>query len=313
MFSFGVTLPIVLFMALGLFCRRASVLEAETAEKLNGFCFQVLLPALIFYNIYNIDFAAEFSASLMIFSVTAHVVLIAVLCAILFPALKDKAKAAGYTHLCYRSNYSMIGIAVVQNMFGDNGARIAFMLIPVTLIMFNLAAVILFSYAQSEEGGSVGAGLRNVCANILKNPLIVWSAVGVALSLAPVSLPGVVYHTARSLSAVTIPFCLIVIGAQINLQALRSNARDVIALSCVRLIVVPLVMVPIAVAAGFRGAALAALFAVYAAPAAAASAIMAHKYKIYPEIATQVLTTTTVFGGPTFFVGIALMRYLELF
>jgi len=312
-FSFGATMPIVLCMALGLFCRYRGLLEIEMAEKLGTFCFQVLLPGLIFYNIYNIDFATEFSPPLMLFAVTAHVVLIAVLCLILFPACKDRAKAAGFVHLCYRSNYSMIGIALVTNMFGSGGARIAFMLIPVTLILFNVAAVVLFSFAQVGPGGPPGAQAREICVNVLTNPLIVSSVVATLLSLSPLSLPGVLYDTSRSLALMAIPFCLIVIGAQINVQALRDNARVVVWLSCVRLVAVPLVMLPIAVAFGFRGAELAALFAVYASPAAAASAIMAQKYNIYPEIAMQVLTATTIFGGPTVFVGIAVMRYFQLF
>ena len=313
MFSFNATMPIVLFMALGLFSRHLKIIELETAKKLNNFCFQILLPALVFYNIYRIDFQTEFSADLIIFACIAHVGVILALCFIFFPAMKDKAKAATFVHICYRSNHSMFGIAVVQNMFGEAGSRAAMMLLLPTVILFNFAAVVLLSYAQVKENTSTAAMLKEVGVNVLKNPLIVTCVFTILLALSPLSLPFFLYSTVRSVASVTIPFCLIVFGVQIDFKSLRSNMRTVLALSFARLVIVPFVMTCVAILAGFRGIELAALFSFYAAPVATAVSIMAYKYDVYPDLSTQALTITSAFCGFTIFAGISILRYLQFF
>ena len=187
------------------------------------------------------------------------------------------------------------------------------MLIPGTLILFNLVAVILFSYCCVKEDSPPGQIVREFLLNLLKNPLIVTSIVGLAVSLSPITLPVFLYTTARNVAGVAVPFCLIVIGSQIDFGCLKRDVKTVSAMSCVRLVIVPLVMVPIAIYMGFRGPALAALLVIFSSPCAAAGAIMAQKYDIYPDLANQTLATTTVFGGLTNFIWISVMRYFEFF
>lgn len=312
-FSFNATMPIVLCMALGMLSRRVGLIDKDMSTKLGNFCFTILLPAMLFYSIYSIDFAAEFSLSLVLFAGISQICLIAVLCLMFFSTIKDKARAATYVHLCYRSNYSMYGIALAQGMFGDAGMRVAAMLIPVTLILFNFVAVMLFSYCSVKEGSPPGQVVREFVLNLLKNPLIVASVVGLIVSVSPIIMPSFLHTTAGNIAGMTVPLCLIVIGAQIDFGGLRRDAKIVVVMSCARLVIVPLVMVPIAIYFGFRGAALAALLVTFSSPCANSGAIMAQKYNVYPELATQTQATTTVFGGLTNFAWISVLRYFELF
>lgn len=313
-FSFNATAPVILCMALGLFLQRIGLFDQPFSRRLSNICFQVFMPVMLLFNIYNIDFGEQFLYELVIFAVVAQACLITLLCLIFFPAFKqDKAKAAAYIHLCYRSNYVMFGVALSQNMFGTPGLRIASMLIPVSLIMFNITAVMLFSYCSVTEKVSGRQLFLQVVRNIVKNPLIVTSALALPFSLSPLSMPAFLYTTAGNLAGVTVPLCLVVIGSQIDLSSLKNNAKIVSIMSCARLVIVPMVMLPIAVYMGFRGAALAALFVLFASPCANAGAIMAQKYNVYPDLANQVLAATTVFGGLTSFAWIILLRYFELF
>ena len=313
LFSFNATMPIVLCMALGLFSRRAGMIDREMSRRLNNYCFSVLLPVMLFYIIYGIDFAAEFSPGLVLFAGISQVFLIAALCLIFFSTVKDKARAATYVHLSYRTNFSMYGVALAQGMFGAAGMRMAAMLVPLAMILFNVVAVILFSYCSVKENSSPWQIARECLLNAVKNPLIVACVAGLAVSLSPITLPVFLYTTARNISGVTVPLCLIVIGSQIDFGGLRRNVRIVTAMTCARLVAVPVVMTTIAIYMGFRGVALAVLLVFFSAPCANAGAIMAQKYNVCPDLANQTLATTTVFGGLTNFVWISILRYFELF
>lgn len=289
------------------------MINQDMAPRLGNFCFTLLLPAMLFYSIYSIDFTAEFSLSLVLFATISQICLIAVLCLIFFSTVKDKARAATYVHLSYRSNYAMYGVALAQGMFGAAGVQVAAMLIPGTLILFNLVAVILFSYCSVKADSSPGQVAREFALNLVKNPLIVTSVVGVVVSLSPITLPVFLYTTTRNISLMTVPFCLIVIGSQIDFGGLKSDIKAMFAMSFIRLAIVPLVMIPIAIHMGFRGAALAALLVLFSSPCATAGAIMAQKYNVYPDLANQTLAATTVFGGLTNFIWISVLRYFEFF
>ena len=312
-FSFNATMPIILCMALGLLTRRVGLIDKDMSLRLGNFCFSVLFPALLFYNLYSIDFTAEFSLSLVLFTGITIVCLITALCIIFFSTIKDKARAATYVHLTYRSNFSMYGVALAQGMFGDIGLRMVAMLIPITLILFNFVAVMLFSYCSLKEGSPTGQLVREFLLNLAKNQLIIASVVGLLVSVSPITLPLFLYTTAGNIAGITVPFCLIVIGAQIDLSGLRQDVKTVVALSCARLIIVPMVIMPIAIYAGFRGPALAAVLVIFSTPCANSGVIMAQRYNVYPELSTQALAVTTVFGGLTNFVWISILRYFQFF
>jgi len=300
-------------MILGFVSRRLGLLELDTAKKVIDYCFQILLPTLLFFNIYNVDFAAEFSPRLVLFAFFGILGTIMVLSLIFFPLMKDKAKAATCIHVGFRSNYTMFGLMIAYNMYGQPGQRIASMLLPVVLIVFNIATVILLSSCTAKSTDSLAKTIRDVCVNLLKNPLIIASVVGTIVSVSPLSMPVFLFSAVRSVANITAPLTLIVLGALLDVESLRSNVKMVLAVSSVRLIIVPVVVISIAVSVGFREAELAALFSLFAAPVASASAIMAMKFDVYPILTTQVLAMTTTLAGFTNFIGISILRYLQLF
>ena len=312
-FSFNATMPVILCMVLGLFSRRAGLLDKGMSSRLGSFCFSVLLPVMIFYSIYSADFAAEFSLNLVLFVGISQVCLIAALCLIFFSTVKDKARAATYVHLCYRSNFSMYGIALAYGMFGAVGIQVAAMLLPIVLILYNFVAVVLFSYCCVKEDSPPGEIVREFFLNLLKNPLIIATVVGLIVSVSSITLPTFLYTTTQNISGMAVPLCLIVVGAQIDFGGFKKDARTVGLMSCARLVVIPLIMTPIAIYMGFRGVALAALLVIVSSPCATSGAIMAQKYNIYPDLTNQTLATTTVFGGLTNFVWISILRYFEFF
>ena len=151
LFSINATLPVVLCMAVGIFVRWRKTVDAETSKRLSALCFKLFLPVLTFNNIRAIDFRSDFSSRLITCAFLGILVMFAALLLILGSVVKDKEWLAACVHVGFRSNYIMLGIPLAQNMFGQEGVRIASMLIPVATIPFNFLTLFLFSVADCKE------------------------------------------------------------------------------------------------------------------------------------------------------------------
>ena len=63
LFALNATMPIVLTIALGYFIKRVGLMTVSVAHAVNKIVFMVLLPAMLFLNIYNIEDLGSLSLS----------------------------------------------------------------------------------------------------------------------------------------------------------------------------------------------------------------------------------------------------------
>lgn len=312
-FSMNATLPVVLCMAAGFLMRLLGKLDDHTISKLSDVCFVLFLPSLLFSSVHSIDFHANFSPSLLLYAFLGVIILVVILPPLYMALTKDLKKAVAWAQVSYRSNYLMFGIALVQNMFGAEGVQVASMLVPVAVITFNFVTVVLFSIADVQRDQPLPKKLLHTVANIFRNPLIIGALLALIVVFAEIPLPSWALSTVNSIGSVSSPLCLVIMGAQIDLKSLRRNAASVVSITAVRLVLIPLVgMIP-AVMMGFRGAELGSLFILFASPCANSCIIMSQRYDVYPKFTAQVVMMTTAFSGLTIFLGITLLRYLQLF
>lgn len=311
-FSMNTTLPVVLCMAIGIWLRWKKRVDQATSGHLSALCFRLFLPVLTFNNLRSIDFGADFSPRLITAALLGIMVMFTALLLILSLLFQDKIWLAACTHVGFRSNYIMMGIPLAQNMFGESGVRVASMLIPIVVIPFNFIALFLFSLPEREGGVSAWALLKSTLDKAVKNPLIIATALGALASLCGVSFPLFLETTLLNVGGIASALCLIVLGTQISFEQKIQHPRRVFGMTLTRLILVPLVMLSVYVALGFRGAELAALLALFATPCANSAAIMARQYHIKPVFTAQVTATTTLLSGLTIFAGVFLLRTLGL-
>ena len=221
--------------------------------------------------------------------------------------------AGGLRSCGFRSNYILLGIPLAQNMFGQEGVQIAAMLIPVAIIPFNFLTLFLFSLADTGNT-SVGALLKSTLSKVVRNPLILSILFGIPFSLTGFAFPVFLEKTLQNIGGVASTFSLITLGTQIVLDRKQmGDVGKIVKMTLTRLVFVPVVLLSIFVAAGFRGAELGALFVLFASPCANSCGIMARQYNIKPEFTAQMVGITTLFSGLTTFVGITLLKGLGLF
>jgi predicted permease len=312
LFGFNAIAPLLFAMLTGWLIARKGHINEENISFLNLLCFRYLLALHIFNSVLSIDFFGEFSPALILVGVSG--ILGAMLLAWLVFSLtvRDRARRCIFIVSSFRSNNLVFALPLAANLFGRDNIQAAAMLSPVTIILFNLFSVIaMVSHARRPESG-MKAALKRAVTDIAHNPLIIGSVLGILFSLLRIRLPGFLRSGVSSVASAASPVSLILLGAQIDIQKLAGNIKPVLGACLLRLVIVPGLLVPLAILAGFRGPELGALLVAFAAPCAVSTLIMARNYGIDPVFAGQTVYLSTVLSLFTIFGAVSTLRALEL-
>jgi predicted permease len=271
-----------------------------------------------------LDFFSEFNVSVGLFFVISISAIFIVAWIVFTLTIHDIERRAILIASSYRSNNLIYALPLAANLFGVEGVKVAAALVPITIIFFNFYAVIVMVYHAEkknalenietpEKRNSISVALKHCVLEIIKNPLIIGSVGGIALSMSGIALPAFLRSGLNSIGLAATPVALILLGAQINFKTLRGHVKQVLGVCLLRLVLVPAIFVPLMVIVGFRGPDLGALAIAFSAPAAIANMIMARNYNLAPAFAAQTVYLSTVISLFTIFCLISALRALGLF
>jgi predicted permease len=321
-FSFNAVAPMFFPIILGWFIKWRKHINEENINFLNRICFRYLLAFHIFNSTVTIDFHEEFNPRLISLCSLSVFLVMAAAWALFSLTIRDREKRCIFIVSAFRSNNIIYALPMAANLFGAEGVKVAAMLVPVTIILFNFFCVMTMVYhAPANSGdGTPDAGGRDVAAtlkgtvmDILRNPLIIGSVLGILVSLSGVKLPLFIRNGINGVAATGTPLALVLLGAQMDFKQLTGNIGPALGACALRLVIVPGILVPVMAAAGFRGPELGALMVAFAAPCAVTNLIMARNYRINPPFAAQTVYLSTALSLPTMFIAISLLRGLGLF
>lgn len=294
--SIQVVVPLILMMGAGVVVRLSGLADGELLRRVDNIAFRVFLPVLQFYNIYAIDLSKPFDGGLMAFGIACILVLLALAMLFIPRIVRQKEQSTVLIQAIVRSNFIIFGLPVVTSLFGDSGAGVVVVLGSVVVPLFNALTVFMFSVML----GNKVRPLR-ILGNILRNPLVVASLLGMGLLLLGVSLPGVVVKTAKDMASAATPVCLLTLGGSLNLRGVMQNRRLLLFGNLMRMLVVPGLFLTVSVLLGYRAEALAALMILFAAPTAVSSFTMAQQMGGDSHLASQMVATTTTLSVLTIF------------
>ena len=169
--------------------------------------------------------------------------------------------------------------------------------------MFNLLAVLTFELLR---GGKVNVG--RILLKIIQNPLIIASLLGAVCAALKIQFPEYLDKPMKSLGSVATPFAMVLVGASLTLKSLEKNKKLVLFVSAARLILSPLLVVPVAVLLGFRDAALVGILTATAAPTAVVSVAMSYELGGDGELAAEIVATTSLLSLLTMFLWVLALR-----
>ncbi len=300
-----VVTPMVLLMAVGAGVRKAGLMDRPTMRKVDKLTFRLFMPVLLFKNIYETDLSQHFDLREVLFALTALLALFAF--ALLVPPrlVKGPAQAASIGQAIVRSNYILFGISVAQSIYGEGNTGPVALLGAIVVPLTNAMSVVILELGRS---GQAGAG--QIFRSILKNPMVVAALAALALMALPFRIPALLWSVIRDIAGVTTTISFISLGVSLDLGEARANRRLLTLGVVLRMVLVPLIFLPISVALGFRGPTLCALLVLFAAPAAVASYPMAVAMGADGPLSGQLVCVTTVVSVFTMFCFTFLFRAL---
>lgn len=325
-FAANAVLPIVLTIAFGYILKRIGVLTKDFLDVGNKLTFRVFLPAMLFYNVYEISSLGEINFKFIIFGVIAILVIFAMSMVLGCAFTKDSAKRGALIQAVFRSNYAIIGIPLAASLFGDKGAAAAGVMSAFCVPLFNALGVIVLTLFNKDRGRKID--VKKILTEIVKNPLIlatvagllalgvreIFTVAGIGFRLSDVT---VLFKVLENVKSICTPFALIVLGGRFEFSAVSRLWKEILFGTAVRTVVVPVVGLSAAYMLkdylGLSGEHFATFIGVFATPVAVASAIMAKEMGADDELAGQLVVWTSLVSTVTTFVYVTWLRFAGIF
>lgn len=268
--SFSSVLPLILNLAIGYFMMKIKLLDEHTSDKMNTAVFKLFLPLSLFNNIYHTDISSVFNGKLTIFMISALVISFLFLMVFVPIFVKTQNQKGVIIQAIFRGNFLIFGLPVVTALCGDEKVGLTSLLIGIIVPVYNILAVICMEFFREGK-----VNFKKVFLGMVKNPLIIASALGIVFVALGIKIPNVFEKSITDISKVATPMSLIVLGASFTFSSLKGNTAKLIWGALGRLVFTPLVFVPVAVYLGFRGIELATVLVFLASPTAVSSYVMA--------------------------------------
>jgi len=308
-FSLNATVPVFLMMLLGLFFRKIGWIDEVFASKMNKFVFLVPLPILVFEDLATVDFAEVWNIKFVLFCFGATVISIAIAAAVSC-LWKDKTIQGEFIQASYRSSAALLGIAFIQNIYGNAG--MAPLMIIGSVPLYNIMAVIVLSFFQPERKGIDAKVLKKTARGIVTNPIIIGIAAGLLWSALKIPMPHILEKTISSIGGMATPMGLMAMGATFDIRKAFAKVKPAAVAAGIKLVGFCAVFLPIAVSLGFRQEELVAILVMLGSATTVSCFVMAKNMGHEGVLSSSVVMLTTMFSAFTLTAWLYILRNFGL-
>ena len=247
-FSLNATVPIFLMMILGLFFNKIGWMDEEFANKMNKFVFRVPLPVLLFGDLAVVDIKEAWDTKFVIFCFIITLISITIAIGISC-LLKDRSIQGEFIQGAYRSSAALLGIAFIQNIYGNSGQ--APLMIIGSVPLYNIMAVVVLSFSSRDKNGMDKALIKKTLIGIITNPIIIGIVAGLLWSALKLPMPVILHKAVSSIGGVATPMGLMAMGATFDIKKAFGKIKPTVIAAFIKLVGFVAVFMPLAVATGF--------------------------------------------------------------
>lgn len=297
-YSINVTIPVFLVMVIGYFLKQIGILNEEFVKVCNKFNFTVTLPFLLFRDISSVDIKAVFDLEYVLFCALATTVCFWTIWGGAKLFIKDKSIIGAFVQASFRSSAAIIGLAFIQNIYGQSAMGPLMMIGAVPL--YNVYAVLVLTFEGESPDGKKDTGrIKKACINILKNPIIIAILLGLVVSLCNIQFPVIINKTVNNIAQLATPLALIGMGAGFEGAKALGKIKPTLAAAFIKLVLQAAVFVPVAVWMGFDGEKIIAILVMLAAPTTPSCYIMAKNMNNDGVLTASTVVVTTLLAAFT--------------
>lgn len=314
--ALNAVIPIACLLWLGWFLVRCNVIDRDFARKGNKWAFNTFLPITFFNTIRNANFAASFRGNTLTFIVAG--LLICALFGFLLGAfvIKTPDQKGVFAQAIIRTNVVIFGLPIAKSLYDISELTTMIMALAIAAPLLNVLSVIALSIYPDETGSGSKIDVRKIFVNVVTNPIIVGTIVGlitnIVLNSFGLTLYAPIDSVLTTIGNLATPVLLIFVGALLTFDNLKKYAKTVTGYTLLRLVMIPLVATVIAAAAGFRGVDLAVIMLMFATPAPVATVGMAAGQKKDSILAGLLVAVPSVISVVTIFLFIFVLNVVGL-
>ncbi len=308
-FSLNATVPIFLLMLLGLFFRKIGWIDEDFASKMNKFVFLVPLPVLVFEDLATVDFSQVWNLKFVLFCFCVTFLSIAIAAGVSL-LWKDRSIRGEFIQASYRSSAALLGIAFIQNIYGNAG--LAPLMIIGSVPLYNVMAVAVLSFFRPERKKLDRQVWLDTLKGIVTNPIILGIVAGLLWSALRLPMPSVLEKAVSDVSAVATPMGLMAMGASFDIRKAFKKAKSAVTASVMKLVGFAVIFLPLAVRLGFRDDELVAILIMLGSATTVSCYVMARNMGHEGVLTSSTVMLTTLFSAFTVTGWLYILRSLAL-
>ena len=308
-YSINVTMPIFLVMVIGYILKQIGMLNDNFVTVANKFNFKVTLPFMLFKDIAGVDIKAVFDIKYVLFCAIVSTICFWVVWGTAKLLVRDKTIRGAFVQSSFRGSAAVMGLAFIQNIYGSSA--MGPLMIVSAVPLYNIFSVIVLTFEANDSTGiDKKAKIRQAGINICKNPIILSILAGLIVGLLGIQFPTLVNKTVSNVAQMATPLALITIGAGFEGRKALAKIAPTMAASMIKLVLQPLVFLPVAAWMGFSGEKMIAILIMLASPTPPSCYIMAKSMNNDEVLTASVIVTTTLMAAFTLTGWIFLLKTL---
>lgn len=268
---------------------RFTKLDRTVWEQVESLVYYFLFPVLLFQSIVRSPLDLGATSSLIAAGLLLGVSGIALAYALPYLPLLgrhiDRREHAASAQVAFRFN-SFIALALAERLVGPQGLLLIAVLIGVCVPLFNVGAV--WPMARHANTHFLGA--------LVRNPLIVATALGLATNLAGLRIPAWMDPTLNRIGAASLALGLMAAGAGMQFSTLAQAKTLAVSVLAIRHLLLPLVAAALAWALRLDPAQTTILLAFSALPTASSCYVLASRMGYNGAYVAGLVTLSTLLG-----------------
>ena len=297
-YSINVTMPIFLVMVIGYILKQIGMLNDNFVTVANKFNFKVTLPFMLFKDIAGVDIKAVFDIKYVLFCAIVSTICFWVVWGTAKLLVRDKTIRGAFVQSSFRGSAAVMGLAFIQNIYGSSA--MGPLMIVSAVPLYNIFSVIVLTFEANDSTGiDKKAKIRQAGINICKNPIMLSILAGLIVGLLGIQFPTLVNKTVSNVAQMATPLALITIGAGFEGRKALAKIAPTMAASMIKLVLQPLVFLPVAAWMGFSGEKMIAILIMLASPTTPSCYIMAKSMNNDEVLTASVIVTTTLMAAFT--------------
>lgn len=285
-------LPVFAIIVTGWLAGWLGYVPRSLADGLVHFAYNVAMPALLFVTI-----AQEPARSLLewrfLFAFGGGSLLTFLLVFLAVRAGLGRGTASSTMHgmAAAMTNTGFVALPILHSLYGQPAVLpAAVATVFVAAVMFPATVILL----ESEEHGARTKSARALVRQILLNPMVLSTLLGLAWAISGLPVPAPLAAYMNIFAAALTPCALFAIGLGLSIEGIASNLTVSILLAAVKLLIMPLIVYGLCVATGLGPLYTIAAVVCAAVPTAKTVYILASEYKVAEELVGATISVTTL-------------------